>query len=53
MDCTVATCIEKVKHNMIRMTGVHLRLLINMFFVGQISGLVETLTLGFTQSPLM
>ena len=32
-------------------SSVHLREIFNMFLVGQVCGLVKTLTLGFSRTP--
>ena len=37
----VATCIKNIMHIMICVTGAYSRAIMNMFFIGQVSGLVE------------
>ena len=48
--CMFVAYSRKIMHNIICVTDVYSRGMINMFFVSQVSGLVETLTLGFTQA---
>ena len=49
----VTTYVKKIVHNMISMTGVYLRDIINMVLVGQVSELVENFTLGFSTTTQM
>ena len=46
-----ATYIDKIMHNVICVTGVYLREIINMFLLVKYLGLSKTLTSGFTQIP--
>ena len=41
----VTTYVKKIVHNMISMTGVYLRDIINMVLVGQVSELVENINI--------
>ena len=42
----IVTYIKKTKYSMLCVTGVYSRKIINMFFVGHVSGLVENFYIG-------
>ena len=47
----VAIYIEKVMHSMVCVTDVYSREIIDLIFISQVSGLVKSFKLEFTQTP--